>query len=135
VHDAAVVDVVQGAGDLHRQDGGDVVGEAAALLQEVVQVDPLHVLHHDEHRAAFVVEVVHVDDVFVLQVRQAFGLALEPRHDIFLSSCAGFERFDRDRPAQRFLDGAVHDRHAAGGDLFHDAAVPDPFKHGDAPKV
>ena len=66
VDDAAVVDVVECARDLHRDDRRDVVRQSAALLEEVVQVDALHVLHHDEHRAALVVEVVDVDDVLVL---------------------------------------------------------------------
>ena len=73
-----------------------------------------------------------MDDVLVLQVREALRLALEPRDDVLLSSCAGFQRLDRDRAAERVLHGAVNDRHAAGGDLFHDAAVADAFEHGSA---
>jgi hypothetical protein len=129
MHDAAVVHVVHRASDLHREDRRDVVGQAAALLQEIVEIDPLHVLHHDEHRAAFLVEVVDVDDVFVLQVRERFGFALEPRDDVFFSSCAGFQRFDRNRSPERLLDGAVNHRHSTRSDLLHDAAVADPFEH------
>ena len=31
---------------------------------------------------------------------------------------------------ERVLDGAVNDRHAAGGDLFDDPAVADALEHG-----
>ena len=66
VDDPAVVHVVEGASDLHRDDRGDVVGQPPALLQKVVEIDTLDVLHHDEQRAALVMEVVDVDDVLVL---------------------------------------------------------------------
>ena len=84
VHDAAVVHVVERARDLHRDDRRDVVGQAAALLEEVVQVDALHVLHHDEQRAALAMEVVDVDDVLVLELRETLGFALEARDDVLL---------------------------------------------------
>ena len=84
--DAAVVDVVESSSDLHPDDGGDVVGKAPALLEEVVQVDALHVLHDDEQSAALTMEVVNVDDVFVLEVREALRFALEARHDVLFRS-------------------------------------------------
>jgi hypothetical protein len=129
VDDAAEVHVVERAGDLHRDDRGDVVGEAAALLEEVVQVDALHVLHHDEHRAAFLVVVVNVDDVLVLQVRETLRFSLEPRDHVLLRGGAGLQRLDRDGAPERVLHRAINHRHAARGDLFDDPAVPNPFEH------
>ena len=136
VDDAAVVHVVERARDLHRDDGGDVDGQAAALLEQVVEVDALHVLHDDEQRAALLVEVVDVDDVLVLQRRQAPRLALEAgRRTCSSIADRGLERLDRDRAAERVLDGPVDDRHAAGGDLLDDPAVADALEHVPASRI
>ena len=85
----------------------DVVRQPAALLEQVVQVDALHVLHHDEQRAALAMEVVDVDDVLVLQLREALRFALEAGHDVLLRGGGGLQRLDRDGAAERVLDRAV----------------------------
>ena len=97
--DRAVVHVVEGASDLHRDDRGDVVGQASALLEEVVQVDSLDVLHDDEQSAALAVKVVNVDDVFVLQRRETLGFSLEASHHVLLGRGRALERLDRDSAA------------------------------------
>jgi len=45
-------------------------------------------------------EVVDVDDVLVLEFRQALRLALEPRDDVF-SAAATLERLDQRGATQR----------------------------------
>ena len=129
MHDAAVVHVVECASDLHRDDRRDVVGKPTALVEQVVEVGALHVLHHDEQRAALVVEVVDVDDVLVLEHREALGLALEPLDDVFFDRGGRLECLDRDRATQRVLDRLVNHRHSTGSDLFDDSAVTDPLQH------
>ena len=135
VHDAAVVDVVQGAGHLHGDDGRDVVRNAPARVEQVIQVDALHVLHDDEERAALLVEVVDVDDVLVLQVRKALGLAFEPGDELLLALSRGFEGLNSHRAVQGVLDRAVDHGHPAGGHLVHDAAVAYPFEHSTENRV
>jgi hypothetical protein len=129
VDDAAVVDVVERARDLQRDDRGEIERQPARALEQVVQVDARHVLHHDEQRAVLAVEVVDADDVLVLQRREALGLALEARRDVLLERGCGLERLDRDGAPERVVDRAVHHRHAARGHLLDDAAVADPVDH------
>jgi hypothetical protein len=134
MHDAAVVHVVECTRDLHADDRSDVVRKTTALLEEVVQVDALHVLHHDEHRAALAMEVVDVDDVLVLQIREALRFAFEARHDVFFCSCARFERLDCHSASKRVLHRAIDDGHASAGHLFHDPAISDALEHGSGPE-
>ena len=42
----------------------------------------------------------------------------------------GHDGLDRDRPLQPFVDGFVHDPHAAASDLSDEAIVPDAIRHG-----
>src|SRR5262249_24847237 len=129
VDDAAVMRVIERARDLHGDDRGDVEGEPAAPLEEVVEVDALHVLHHDEQRAPLLVEVVDVDDVFVLELGEGQRLPLEPDDELRVDRHGRLERLDGDGAVQRLLDGLVDDRHAARGDLRQDPAVSDPVEH------
>jgi hypothetical protein len=74
-------------------------------------------------------EVVDVDDVFVLQTRETLRFALESRDDVFLCRGARFQRLDRDRTDEGILHGAINDRHSAAGDLFNDAAIANALEH------
>ena len=129
VDDAAVVHVIEGARDLHRDDRGDVVGQAAAALEQVIQVDAADVLHHDEERAPLAMEVVDMDDVFVLEAGQGAGLALEAGGQLLVRADRGLERLDGHHPVELLLDGAVDDGHSAGRHLLHNPAISDSFEH------
>src|SRR5262249_29765481 len=79
--------------------------------------------------AAFLMEVVDVDDVLVLERRDAARFALEPNRKLRFQRDRGLERLDRHCPAERFLHGLIDDRHAPRADFFEDPAVSDAFDH------
>ena len=111
--DAAEVRVIEGAGDLHGDDRGDVDRKTRRDVEQVVEVDALHVLHHDEHRAALLHEVVHVQDVLVLQRRHEVRFTFKALREAGVDGDAWLQRLDRDGAAQGLLDGLVDDGHAA----------------------
>ena len=71
-----------------------------------------------------------------LVIRMEPGLAFGSGFHPTTRTCLTLLRrvYEADAP-QRVLDGAVHDRHAARGDLFDNAAIADAFQHGSHGRV
>ena len=62
-------------------------------------------------------EVVDLDDVRVIQVRDRAGFALESPHDIGRRDQVGIDQLNGHRPAEHDVGGAIHGAHAAAAQV------------------
>ena len=87
--------------------------EPAAAQQNLLEIRPLDVLHHDEQPALILARVVDRDHVRVIDLAGDLELALEPLPErVVLREPVG-HHLDRNLAVERQLDGAPHDRHSA----------------------
>ncbi len=77
MHDALLVRVLEGAGDLAAIADRLRLAKAALRLQQLAHGEPVHVLHHQEVVALVLASVVDSDDVRVLQPGDDARLALD----------------------------------------------------------
>jgi hypothetical protein len=105
VHDAALVREVQRieqlAHDAHRL----FQLEALVRIEEILELLALDELHDDVGDLAFLAEVVHLDDVGMVQPRDGLGLAHET-HRIFLGGIVVVEMALEDRLDRELCDAA-----------------------------
>src|SRR5690625_1008223 len=129
MHDPAEMRVIEGARNLERDDGGDIPGELRRMFKEIVKIDPLHILHHDMHRAPVFDKIEDVEDIFVLERRHKMRLSLKTFGELRVERDAGFQRFNGDISAERLLDSLIDGRHPAAPDLTDDPTIADLFDH------
>ncbi len=91
----------------HEVDAG-LDGESALALQAIFEGLADEKLHRHEGHAVDGAEVLHVDDVRVLERRRGLGLAEEAHHGLGVAGEVGVEDLQRDtlpqRVAERFVD-------------------------------
>ena len=113
VHDAVAMGEAERGGDLGghvRRPGG---GQLLLGPQDVGQGPAVHVLHHDEVRAALLPPVVDGDDVGVGQVGGGLRLPAEAGHEAGVGGELGEEHLDRHPPLQQTVARQVDVGHAA----------------------
>ena len=116
VDDAGVVREVERVAQLGHDAHGFLQVEALVRVEEGLEFLALDELHDEVGDFAFLAEVVHLDDVRVVQPRDRLGLAHEPHRVILgrvLVEVALQDRLDRHAPAQARIDALVDDAHGA----------------------
>jgi len=108
-----------GLGDLLRD--GQAVGErhgaAGDDRREILTLDQLH---HERRDAVALLQAVDRGDVRVIERREHFGLALEPRQPVRVTGHHGGEHLDCDRPLQVAVGRAIDLPHTPRTDLRGD---------------
>ncbi len=123
--EANAVGFDQRLADLHKDADHSPIGLRAVADGELLEVDPVEVLHgvvEDPLRRPAVVE--DRDGVRVSKLAGELDLALEPG-DRPLIGLLGFEKLDGGRPAQHGMLGPVDDAHAALADLALERVSPE----------
>ena len=115
--DALLVRGFERLGDL-AGDGQGVgkIGDRDPRAMMRGQILALDQLHHERRDAARLLEAVDRGDVRMIQRREHFGFALEPRQPIRVAGHRGRQHLDRDRPLQVAVGRAIHLAHAARAD-------------------
>ena len=126
MHHAVAVGMVQRFEDLgdemHRFPAGQ---PAAALVEVLPQRHAVHVFHHDILQLLADRDIVHLDNVGVIEQRDGLGFVLEAAdevgvvHELLPQHLDGYDRALRHRPA-RPHDRLVDVGHAAGADQLPD---------------
>ncbi len=134
VDDSLAVCGVDGQGErsnqvrhLIRGPGGAVepVGERAA-------VDPLH---REIGTALQMADLVHLDDIDVLDAGGQLGFAEEADSLRFGGKLAGENHLEGDQAVQATVPGLVNDAHAAASDFGEDLVIADPPRRGRRRRV
>ena len=119
VHDAARVRRLQAIGDLDGHAEHRVKGHRAAT-HGVKQRLSLEEFGDDIRHAIVPADVVHREDVRVIQCRGCARFLLESREAIRVGDERGWQHLDRDVPLQPGVSAAIHLTHAARADLGSD---------------
>ena len=122
VNDAGVVRGPDGVRDLEREFDG-VPDRQPAARNQVAERQPVHELHDDEVRAFVRRDVIHRDDVRVVERRGGTGLAEEPFPAVRVRRVPRGQELDRDEPLQAGVARLVDDAHAPFAQLFEDLVV------------
>ena len=116
---------------MHRLPAGQL---AAALIEVLAQGHAVHILHDDILQVIVHRDIVHLDDVRVIQQRNGLGFVLEAAHKVRVVHELPPQHFDcHHRPGRHRAVVAPHDslvdvRHAAGADQFlHLVQAVQPF--------
>jgi hypothetical protein len=121
MHDALLVRRLQRLRDLARN-GERLVEWNGNLRDAVGEGRGLDQLHHERRRPGRPLEAVDGRDVWMVQRRKHFGLALEARQPLRVARDGLGQDLDRDLPLQARVGGSVdlaHPAHAEqGGDLI-----------------
>jgi hypothetical protein len=96
----------------------DVDGKTRLRANELLDGEPVVVLHHDVVRALRLPVVDDVDDVVVLDAGGRFGFLLEARDETRIGRQVREQHLDGDRLLDRLLASLVDDRHPPDGDLL-----------------
>ena len=124
VHDALVVGVREGVGDLFGDVGdvGDGQRVPPRVVQDLAEVAAVEQFHHQEEHAVVLAEVVHDGDAAVLEGRRDAGLAAEAllehagESGVAARGPTRLEALDRDPAAQRLVQRPPDLAHAAAPD-------------------
>jgi hypothetical protein len=119
MNDALLVCRFKGFGDLlrDRQRLIDRQGAARDTLREVLALDQFH---HERGDAMALLEPVDTGNMRMVQRREQFRFALEPREPIGIRRQRRWQDLDRDLTFQPGVGGAIHLPHAALADLRGD---------------
>jgi hypothetical protein len=128
VDDAARVGVVERVADLHDEVERAVRRESATSLVEV-HVERFAIEERDHHEELAVLEraeVVHAQDLVVLEQRGGLGLAAKPPADHRVPGIRRQQHLDHlERVRQLLVAGEVDHAHASLGELLLDAERED----------
>ncbi len=94
------------------------------MLDDRLQIRPVHVLHHDEVGVVADADVEHLDAVRVGEVRAGARLVQEHPDELLLLGKVREHALDRDdllEPLEARALGSIHLGHAARGDALDDA--------------
>jgi hypothetical protein len=83
----------------------------------------VQVLHHEERRAIVLADVVHVDDVGVVDAPGRLRFTDEALHGALVGGELGQHPFERDALAGKGVSRCVHSAHAALADHLFDAVL------------
>ena len=111
---------LEGAADLADEGDGLLLGEAAFLADDGVEVASVDVLHGDELHAFGFAEVVDADDVFVGDLGGEEELLLEALDDGAVAGELGTDDLEADGAADLDVPGFVDGAHAADAEHLDD---------------
>ena len=94
--------------------------QGAVRAERVGERFAFHQLHDDGANAAAGFDAVDLRDVRMIERRECFGLALEPRKAFGVGSKDLGQNLERDVTIEAAVAGAKHFAHAAGADLLRD---------------
>ena len=122
--------------EVHREAAEGRRGRRAALhrVDRLRQRAAADELHRVVVVSADLAERVDRDDVRVVELRDRLGLALEPLDARRARAELGRQDLERDLAAERVLDRAEHDAHAAAADLVEDAGTGRACGRAPAPR-
>ena len=104
---------------------GLVDGQRPALREELGEVGPAQMLHHDERGAVRQrADLEDAHDVLALDRRRRSSFPEEAGDCPVPRRLVRREELDRDRSAERDVDGAHHDAHTAGANDGVDPVFP-----------
>ena len=132
VHDALLVRELQRLANL-RHDGQRLLRRDLPRLEQLAQAHAVHELHQQVVEAVGLAEVVHGDDVGVVQPGQRLGFALEALGEAGFGDLLRRQDLQGDDPVELGLAGLVNDAHAAAAEAFEDfelGKVPGDFLQG-----
>ena len=117
VHDAVGVGMLQRLEDLGDEVHGLPAGKLAAPLVEVLpQGHAVHILHDDILQIIVHRDIVHLDDVRVIQQRDGLGFVLEAADQLFVIKKLFFQHLDGDLVAGADIAAFINIGHAANAD-------------------
>src|SRR5690606_23187009 len=88
--------------------------------QELAEIHAIHVLHEQVEEAVALAEVVHGDDVRMIQHGERLRLAGETLSKLRIALPLRREHLQSDETTERFLPRLVHHAHAAATEAFVD---------------
>ena len=126
VHQAVGVRVVERRGDLANDRHRPPRRQRTDMPQQRRQAVALDQPHVDVEHAVDLAEVVHRDDVRLLQPGRDFRLPAEPLLEAVVGGHLGAQQLDRDHALAGGVVGAVHLAHAAHPDHRLQLVGPEP---------
>ena len=133
VEDAALVGVVDGAGDAGDEPGGGgslAEGRGLGAGKLFSERSPFHELHHEVMAAHGFADFVDGNDVRVFQLRGGLGLGAEAFHFLVGGESSGENELEGDEALEPRVAGAKDDAHAAAPNLFKQFVMADLFVGG-----
>ena len=119
VDDAFVVGELERLADL-RDDRQRLLGRQPPGLLDLAQVAAVHEFHHQVMQRARLPEIMHGDDVRMVQAGQGAGFAVEPLGKAGVACCGRRQDLQRHQPVQGRLPGLIDRAHAALADELKD---------------
>jgi hypothetical protein len=119
MHDAVIVRALQRVAH-RRHDAQRLLRREALGLQKLAQIHAIHELHEQVIKAACLSEVIHADDVRMIQRRERLRLLFKPRRELRIVRPLRGEQFERHEAVQRLLPCLVNHAHAATAEAFED---------------
>ena len=116
VDDAALMRMLQGAENLHRDLDRDGIGDGFLGADKVLEGDAVYVLHDDVLQVALELKVNYAHDIAVAQHGDGARFVEETPPELFVRHKFVLHDFDRDVVAGHAVGRAVHDGHAAAAD-------------------
>lgn len=137
VRDAVLVDEFESARDLERE--AKLVFRIAgmAALDRLPQIFSAKEFHHHERLALIFSEIVDGEDILVAHPSRSTGFMEKTVASLLIRATVLGQDFDRHRPANDGIDGAIHVRHSSteellqvvfsdpAGELDHGFAIPE----------
>jgi hypothetical protein len=117
MHDAVVMRELQRIAD-RRHDGQRLLRREAARLHRLSQIDSVDVLHQKEVEFARPPEVMHRDDIRVIEFRQGLGFPRKALSKAGVGRVLRSEYLECHKPPERLLTGSVDRSHPATADEF-----------------
>ena len=90
--------------------------DAALLANHLLEGPAIHILHDDVSHLLVDAHIQEVHDILMGHLRGGFGLATEPAHEFHIGFILRPQNLDRYDPIRFYIQGSVHDGHAARAD-------------------
>src|SRR5436190_12751403 len=118
MHDPALVSVIQGAGEAGDEGQGLREGDSPVGFEESAQVLARQVFHDHVGRAGLLAVIKNADNVRVLKFGNHLRFAVEAMAKVRVRGERARKNFDRNRRAERGMDGFINLGHAAASNQF-----------------
>ncbi len=128
MHEPLLVGVFQRIANL-RHDRQRLGGRELPRFHELPEVRAFHVFHEDVVKPARLAEVVDIDDVRVVELRQRARLAGKARDEIRRERIDWRQDFQRDESIELNLPRLVNDAHPAAPEQFEDLELRQLLRH------
>ena len=119
MHDAAVVRELQRLAD-RRHNGQRLRRREAARHHRLSQIDAVDVLHHQKIELAGPSEIMHRDDIRMVEFRKSLSFPREPFGEAGIRRLPWRQNLERHETAERFLASLVDRAHPAATNEFDD---------------